>query len=288
MIVALVQHWPQYLAEGILLGAFMISACVCSAAVLHERSRYSRLARTPVARRAFIGLLMGLTAIVLIYSPLGRSSGAHMNPATTLTFLVLGRIEPWDALFYGAAQLIGGLAGVRLAAAILGPLVTHEPVRYAATLPGRHGRGAAWLAEFGIAGTLMSVVLVLSNSPGLAPFTGLAAGALVAAFITMEAPLSGMSMNPARTLASAIPAREFRGLWIYLTAPVAGMLGAAGMYTVALGPDCTGCATLNHPRTGPCALKCRMPAAASPESGGGIQAGAGSALSGGHPGHPNR
>ena len=101
----------------------------------------------PTLRRVLIGIAMGMTAIGIIYSPLGQRSGAHFNPAVTLTFFRLGKVEFWDAAFYGAAQFIGGLLGVVLSALVLGELVAHPSVRYAATVPGMAGVGVAFLAE---------------------------------------------------------------------------------------------------------------------------------------------
>lgn len=65
----------------------------------------------PDIRRALIGLAMGLTAIGIIYSPWGQRSGAHINPSGTLTFLRLGKVAPWDALFFILAHFIGGIPG---------------------------------------------------------------------------------------------------------------------------------------------------------------------------------
>jgi Glycerol uptake facilitator and related permeases (Major Intrinsic Protein Family) len=81
-------------------------------------------------------------------------------------------------------------------------LLAHPSVNYVATLPGSGGTSAAFLGEVTIAFILMSVVLGVSNTQKLARFTGLFAGACVAAFITFEAPISGMSMNPAARLAA--------------------------------------------------------------------------------------
>ena len=81
----------------------------------------------------------------------------------------------------------------------------------------------AFIAEFVIAFVLMSVVLRVSNTPHIARYTGLFAGALVATYITLESPLSGMSMNPARTFGSAFVGHIWMGLWIYFTAPVLAM-----------------------------------------------------------------
>ena len=150
---------------------------------------------------------MGLTAIALIYSPWGQRSGAHMNPAVTLTFLRLGKVAPWDAVFYIAGPVRGGTLGVLLVAGVLGRFFREPAGAYVATLPGRRACGVAFIAEALISLGLMTVVLLASNSPRLARFTGLFAGLLVALYITFEAPLSGMSMNPARTFASAAAGR---------------------------------------------------------------------------------
>ena len=106
---------------------------------------------------------------------------------------------------------------------------------------------AAFVAEFVISALLMSVILRMSNNPRYAKFTGLCAGALVAVYITLEAPLSGMSMNPARSFASAFPAGLWGDLWVYFTAPVLGMQAAAAWYVFRRGKQAVGCAKLLHP-----------------------------------------
>ena len=191
-----------------------------------------------------MGLAMGLTAIGIIYSPWGKQSGAHLNPAVTLTFFRLGKVAPWDAVFYVIAQFAGGAAGVALVAAVVGKLLTHPSVNYVATLPGSGGTSVAFLGEMGIAFILMSVVLLVSNTQKLARYTGLCAGACVAAFITFEAPLSGMSMNPARSFGSAVLPHLWDSLWIYFLAPPLGMLAAAAVYLRL--KHAVGCAKLHH------------------------------------------
>src|SRR5262245_35281163 len=183
------------------LGTFRCIACTFGALFGHPASPVVRGVPDPIARRALMGMAMGLTAVALIYSPWGRRSGAHFNPATTLTFWRLGKIETRDAIGYATAQVIGGLAGVLAAASVLGAALAHPHVRYVATAPGAAGPAVAFAAEITLALILMTVVLRASNDAALAPFTGLAAGALVALYITVEAPLSGMSINPARSLA---------------------------------------------------------------------------------------
>ncbi len=258
MLDALRFHWPEYLIEGALLGAFMVAACVGVFLIEHPASPAARRVRPPLARRALMGVLMGITAVALIYSPWGARSGAHMNPGTTLSFLVLGKVAPWDAAFYIAAQFAGGLAGVLISGLVLRSGIRHASVNHAVTVPGPAGVAPAWAAEFAISMGMMVLVLWSSNRADAAPFTGWLAGALLAVYITVEAPLSGMSINPARTLASALPARTFRGLWVYFTAPPLGMLCAALAYTAVTGDAAVRCAKLNHAGDGPCIFRCRI------------------------------
>lgn len=235
----------EYAIEGALLGLFMISACVCTVLVEHPASPLRTVLDDAVLRRALVGAAMGLTAIVLIYSAWGRRSGAHFNPAVTLTFHRLGKIRTRDALGYVGAQLAGGIAGVQLAALVLGTPVAHPSVAFAVTVPGTAGSLAAFAAEVVISFVQMTAVLVLSNGRH-ARLTGVVAGLLVALWITFEAPLSGMSMNPARTLASALAAGEWHDLWVYLTAPLLGMLAAAEVYVRRHGVQRVYCAKLRH------------------------------------------
>ncbi|HYL82411.1 MAG TPA: aquaporin, partial [Candidatus Acidoferrum sp.] len=199
---------------------------------------------------------MGLTATGIIYSPWGMQSGAHLNPSVTLSFLRLGKVEAWDGLFYVLAQFVGGLSGVLFASACLSPWVSHPSINYVATVPGMDGPSVAFVAEFVISFGLMTVVLIASNTEKLARFTGLFAAGLVAAYITVEAPLSGMSMNPARTLASAFPAHALRWLWIYFAAPPLGMLIAAELYRLLSRSGGVRCAKLHHQNNKRCIFRC--------------------------------
>jgi aquaporin Z len=236
--------WQEYLIEAALLGIFMVSACLFSVAFEHPDSPLSLWIQPPLLRRALIGMAMGLTAVGLIYSPWGRRSGAHFNPSVTLTFLRLRKIDPRDALAYVGAQGAGALAGVGIARLLLGALVAHPAVDFAATKPGAGGVALAFAAEGIISFVLMTVVLIVSNSRW-ARWTGVCCGLLVATYITIEAPLSGMSMNPARTLGSALWAWRWEGWWIYCIAPPLGMLFAAELHVRA--GAAVGCAKLWHP-----------------------------------------
>jgi aquaporin Z len=249
---ALSGHWPEYLIEAAGLGAFMVMAGIC--VILVNTPGATRVIASPDIRRALVGAAMGLTAIALIYSPWGRQSGAHLNPAVTLTFLRLGKVAPVDAAFYVLAQFAGGAMGTLLLATALGERFTLPPVAAVATLPGGLGEGAAFVAEIAIAFVLMTTVLTTNASARLMRWTGVCAGVLVALYITIEAPVSGMSLNPARSVASAVPSGLWHGIWIYLTAPPIGMLLAAELH-LRSGRK-TACAKLHHDATHRCIFNC--------------------------------
>src|SRR5262245_29284247 len=245
-LATLRQHWPEYLIEAAGLGIFMLSACVFATLLEHPGSPVRQAVADAMLRRIPMGLAMGGTALAIVYSRWGQRSGAHLNPAVTLTFWRLGKVPGWDALFYVMAQFAGGIAGVGIAVTVLGAAVAHPAVRYAATVPGPGGRGIAFVAEMLMTLILMTVILIVSNRPGLNRFTGLSAAALVATFIIVEAPLSGMSLNPARTVGSAVHAAQWTALWVYLTAPLLGMLAAAELHAILGGRRAVRCAKLHH------------------------------------------
>jgi aquaporin Z len=253
-------HWPEYLIEAACLGLFMLSAAGFATLLRHPASPLTpaiMFAPWPALQRLPMGMAMGLTAAAIIYSPLGRRSGAHMNPAVTLTFLRLGRIDGRDAAAYVTAQFAGGAFGIVVATWLLGGLPAHPAINYVATVPGAAGEFAAFAAETVISFGMMLLVLSTSNIRRLARFTGAFAGLLIAAYITLEDPLSGMSMNPARTLGPAMLAHTGRSLWIYFAAPPLGMLLAAELFVRVAGAERVRCAKLHHPSGAPCIFHCR-------------------------------
>jgi aquaporin Z len=254
-------HWPEYAIEAVCLGSFMCSAAAFASLLRHPASPLASAVGSlmpPPLGRLPMGIAMGCTAAAIIYSPLGRRSGAHMNPAVTLTFLRLGKIAPLDAAAYVVAQFVGGALGIVAATALLRGLPAHPAVNYVATVPGAAGAAAAFVAETAISFGMMLMVLSTTGARRLARFTGVFAGTLIAVYITVEDPLSGMSMNPARTLGPALLAHTVHSLWIYFTAPLAGMLLAAEAYVRAVGVHRVRCAKLHHPAGGPCIFRCRF------------------------------
>lgn len=253
-------HWPEYLMEAIGVGLFMLSAGLVATLLEHPASPVRHALPSAFGRRALMGATMGLMAVAIIHSPMGRRSGAHINPAVTLAFLRLGKITAADAAFYVVFQCLGGITGALLVAGLLGERFTLPPLSAIATVPGPAGPAAAFTVEAAMAFVLMSTVLAISGDTRRMRLTGLCAGALVAFFITAAAPLSGMSINPARTLASAVAGGVWTHAWIYAVAPPLGMLLAAEAHLRVGRP--AACAKLDHDPRHPC-IFCGHPGAAA-------------------------
>jgi aquaporin Z len=252
-------HWPLYIYEGAELAIFMISACVFT--VLLFDPAFPALHTFPSAafRRVLMGIAMGVTAVLIIHSPMGKRSGAHFNPAITLTYFRLRKIEAWDAIFYVVFQFAGGVAGVGIAAILLGANIAAPSVNYAVTVPGIGGTAGAFGAELFMAALLMGVVLWTSNRPAIARYTGYLVGILIAFYIVLFAPVSGFSINPARTAGSAVFAELWTAWWAYFTAPLLGMMTAAEVYLRSFGEDRILCAKLHPDPKYPCPFRCHFP-----------------------------
>lgn len=237
-------HWQEYLIEAWGLGMFMVSACFFGVLFFHPASPMTKI--NAQTHNVLMGLAMGLTAIAIILSSWGKRSGAHINPAVTLTFFRLGKVKFADAAFYVVFQFIGGASGVLLSWAVLGSLLEDSAVNFVITIPGNDGFGMAFIAEFIISFLLMTMVLITTNAEKLMRFTPFLAGILITLFITFENPFSGMSMNPARTFGSAIVANVWTDWWLYFVSPPLAMLLAAEVYVRFEGIKKVKCAKYHH------------------------------------------
>ena len=222
--------------------------CTCSFATLlwHPASPVRHFVISGIVRRALMGLAIGATMLALIMSPWGKRSGGHINPAMTFAFYRLGKICHWDALFYGVAQFSGATSGVALATFLLRGAPGDGTVRYAVTAPGVYGAAVAFAAELAISFILMITVLLVTNHERLARYTPYFVGSVYAVNITFETPLSGMSMNPARTFGPAVYGGYWHTLWIYFIAPTVGMLAAAETFLRIRRGVAPHCAKLHH------------------------------------------
>ena len=256
---AFAHHWRHYVDEGAELATFMISACFFAVWLFDPVLPAPHLLPSSALRRLLMGISMGATAILIIRSPMGKRSGAHFNPAITLTYFRLGKIDKWDAGFYVVSQFIGGICGVGLSALCLRGSLALPSVDYVVTVPGRGGIGGAFCAEYFMAALLMLVVLWFSNRPPLAQYTSYLVGVLIALYVFVFAPVSGFSINPARTTASAIFANLWTAEWLYFIAPVLGMMTSAEIYLRAFGIESVLCAKLHPGSSYPCPFLCHFP-----------------------------
>ncbi len=158
------RHWFLYLYEGAELGWFMVAACVATVVLFGVGSPALQWVPSAAVRRLVMGAAMGGTAVMIIHSPMGKRSGAHFNPAITLTYLSLGKIGVWDALGYVVGQFVGAIAGVGVVALLMGRALAQPSVDYAVTVPGIGGTAGAFGAELFMAALLMGVVLVNDES----------------------------------------------------------------------------------------------------------------------------
>ncbi len=195
----------------------------CSAVILDfgAGSAVATLLPDPGLRRALTGLLFGTVGALIAVSPVGVVSGAHINPAVTFVFWFEGRMKNAVAAGYVLAQLAGGIAG---AVALLLWGSSGASIEYAATLPGNAGPWAALLGETAATACLVAGLLLFLGHRRLRRFTPALFPPLYAALVWLEAPLSGTSTNPARSLGPGLMAGDLRGAWIYWAGPLAGAL----------------------------------------------------------------
>lgn len=205
-----------------------------------------------ILRRCVTGLLFAGGATAVVYSPIGQKSGGHLNPAITLGFWYLGKFPAKHVLPYVMVQVLGAMAGVALALAVCGDLL--RDVQFGATAPGAGWTWAGALAaEVVCTFALAFLIFVCVNKPRIAARTGVLAGGLVVLLVTFEAPISGTSVNPARSAAPALFVPLFRDQWLYLVGPIAGAVLAAATYRRRIGGS-TVCAKLYHTARYGCAF----------------------------------
>jgi aquaporin Z len=223
-------YWALWISEGI--GTALLVAVGCSLVVVDFGVGSPVVHALPSAalRRVLTGFLFGSVGGSIALSPVGKVSGAHINPVVTLAFWQRRTLAGRLALGYVVAQCVGAIVGAA-ALRIWGPL--GASVHFAATVPGRAGPLAAFGGETGATACLILGLFLMLGHRSLRRFTPALFPFLYAALVGLEAPLSGTSTNPARTLGPGLVAGVWSGWWIYWVAPVVGTLLALGMLRAA-------------------------------------------------------
>jgi aquaporin NIP len=204
----------KYTAEFI--GTFALVFCGTGAVIIDE---VTKGAVTHVG----VAITFGLIVMAMIYA-MGEKSGAHMNPAVTFAFFINGNFPCKEVLFYIMSQLSGALV-----ASLVLRLLFPESVTMGASLPAGTAM-QSFVLEFILTFLLMLVIVnVATGSKEQGLFAGMAIGSVVLLEAMFAGPVSGASMNPARSLAPALVSGNLNQVWIYLTAPPLGAVAAVGI-----------------------------------------------------------
>jgi aquaporin Z len=209
-----------------LTATLILVFAVLSAVTLafHRGSAVAKSIPSVHLRLLLIGLFAAAIFIGLATSPIGRRSGAHLNPAVTLAFWITGHVHRHDLAGFSAAQLAGAVLGVLLLRLVWGS--DAASVDYGAIHPTVTSLHALWLEGL-MTGGLVLTVFVLLSSPGTVRWTPIGAGVIITLAIWLGATSTGTGINPARTLAANIGAGDFRSWWVYLLGPVLGVVTVA-------------------------------------------------------------
>lgn len=179
-----------------------------------------------------VALVFGLVVMAMIYS-IGNISGAHMNPAVTLGFLVSGRLEKCEAFPFIASQIFGALAASLLLSFIF---PSHDTLGI--TVPSS-SVSQAFVLECFLSFLLMFVILnVSTGAKEKGIMAGVAVGSTIALGALFAGPITGASMNPARSLAPALISGHLESVWVYLTATIVGALAASPFCRIIQGTEC--------------------------------------------------
>jgi aquaporin Z len=218
--------------EGFGLFIFMVSACFFGGILEHQSATFNIGIPDPKIRLLIMGIAMGTTALVIFLSPLTSPSGAFINPSVTIMRWRLGQLSLEKLIWYSVFQTIGGLFAVYLMKFLMGNILTEPPVNYVVTVPGKNiSDFQAAFMETTTAFVMIAMVLFISDtqfSKTVPYFSAL----LVGVYVYVAGPVSGFGMNPARTIASAIPANIYTSFWIYMVCPTIGMLIAGEFYVI--------------------------------------------------------
>lgn len=219
--------WPLWLAE--LAGTALLVGVGCSIVILDFGFGSPLVTLVPDAgvRRALTGFLFGSVGAFVALSPVGKVSGAHINPAVTLAFWLEGRMKTHLAMGYAIAQVAGGVLGA-LALRAWGTM--GASVAFASTRPGPAGPWIATLGEAAATFCLVAGLFLFLGHQRLRPFTPALFPFLYAFLVWVEAPLSGTSTNPARSLGPGIVAGAQPGWWVYWLGPLLGTIAGVAIH----------------------------------------------------------
>jgi aquaporin Z len=223
-------NWPEYSAE--LIGTLLLVFGGLSAVVIDfgAGSPVALLLPSSSQRLLLTGLLFSGTGSLIALSPLGKRSGAHINPAVSLGFWMHGKMHFRDCAAYIVAQFVGAFLGAQMLAAVWRGHA--GSVHYGVTMPGTptYTVAEAFFAEMALTCTLVLAIFLFVSSRRLMRWTPLMNWVLVGTMVWLEAPVSGTSLNPARSIGPALVASTWQNQWLYCIAPPLGAALAVLLY----------------------------------------------------------
>jgi aquaporin Z len=245
-------HWREWTAEFTGTALLLLAVVTAKDWIVAAGPPLSEI----WIRVALVGVVAGLIVVAVAVSPLGRRSGAHLNPAVTLGLAAQRTVGAADLAGYSLAQAVGGIAGVALAR-LWGPSVAEPAVRWAViALADWLSPPAAVVIEAAATAAQLTVVFGCLASRRWARLAPVAAAALLAGAIAGLAPVSGAGFNPVRGLATDVLAVAFPALWVYFAGPLIGALAAAGLTGAGNRRPRSG--KLLHDPSIPCYMRCEL------------------------------
>jgi len=254
-------HWAEWGSEFVGTGILLLGGLSGLFLDFAPGSPVAAVLPGESVRLLITGLILGATGLLVTVSPLGRRSGAHLNPSVSLAFWRRGHMHPHDLIGYVTAQTGGAIAGTLAARWCWGARA--DALDLGATRP---GQGISTTAAAGIEAiltfVLISGILLAVSSARTTRWTPLVAWGLVALLVWQGGDLTGASLNPARSLAPALLAPLTAGLWAYIVGPLTGSLAAVAAYGLLSRLE-TRTAKLLHDPAYPSTMAATLPVRAS-------------------------
>ncbi|MBO0777271.1 MAG: aquaporin [Ktedonobacteraceae bacterium] len=222
-------HWPEYGSE--LLGTAFLVFIALSAVTfnLGPGSPLAVVLPNSSTRRLMTGLMLAASGPSVSISPLGKLSGTHLNPAVSLAFWLQGKMHPHDLAGYLASQFVGAALGAGLAVLVWREWAAR--VQNGVTAPGvGYPLWSVFLLEMGLTCLLVLTMFLFLSSHRLMHWTPLMTWILVALLYWLAAPISGSSLNPARSFGPALVSWFWRDQWVYVVASPIGALLAVVLF----------------------------------------------------------
>ncbi len=216
--------WSQFFSELVGTALLVLVGLSLVTVMFGIGSPMTRFLPSEGLRRLITGFLFGTTGALIALSPVGKVSGAHINPVVTLGFRLMGKLDSQVAMSYVFAQLAGAILG---ALPLLAWGSMGWSVAFGATLPGQgYSIETVLLGEMITTFIMISLLAVFLGFRRIRPFTPAIFPFLYAIMVYAEAPISGTSTNPARSLGPAIVSGQWQGWWIYWIGPLIGTFTA--------------------------------------------------------------